>query len=171
MKQILHIKRVVFPVLGILCVAFPSQITAILPYLAGAAMGAVGILMMLPYFCHREAQEKMAYGVVFAVTGLSFLVKGANALGALGTTWAIIGLMKAAKSLRLAMEAWGNRKRFVCLLAEFLLRLGLATVLLFDPLGKVPSHVRILGLEMIFTNIRLTRTTKSGSKSSLEEIT
>lgn len=170
MKQLSHIKQFVFPILGILCVAFPTQITAILPYLAGASMGIVGILMMLPYLCRRQAQEKLAYGVVLAVTGLCFLVKGANALGALGTTWAIIGLAKAAKSLRLALEALENRKRFVCLLLEFLLRLGLATVLLFDPLGKVPSHVIILGLEMIMTNIRLTRTPKSGSSSSLEEI-
>lgn len=152
--------RWLFPIIGALCVLCPKHITAVLPYLLGAAMMLAGLVRCAVYAQSRTVAERnaadLSYGLVLLIMGAVFVVQGANALGPLGTTWAIIGIRKASKSLEHAIQQVCLKRGFLAPIAEFLVRLTLALVLLFDPSEKFSTHILILGIELIVISIRLT---------------
>ena len=84
------------------------------------------------------------------------VLHGADSLGPLGTTWAIIGLRKASKSLSRAIQARETGMAFYTSLAEFLIQLTFSVMLLFYPAEKFKTHVALLGLELFAVSIRLT---------------
>ncbi len=150
-------KNCLFSILGIICIIFSEKITAVLPYLIGGAMMLIGTLMIAAYIRSKKFLEpvskNLVYGTMMAIMGISFLIKGKNAIGALGTTWAIIGIINASESLGLAIENICLRKKYAAFLAEFIVRITLALILLFNPFEKFSFHVMILGLELIFSSI------------------
>ena len=88
--------------------------------------------------------------------GLVCAFHGEQAVGPLGTTWAIIGLRKASKSLSRSLSGPRKGLPFFAQMTEFLIRLALSVLLLLDPMGKFETHVLILGLELIAVSLRLT---------------
>lgn len=161
MKILQNVKKVLFPMLGILCVLFAGHITSALPYLLGGAMIFAGILRGISYFQNKyfleRQSDELTYGIVLFIMGIAFVIQGSNSLGALGTTWAIIGIRKASKSLNRVIRQIYEKKHFLIPLIEFLVRITLALVLLFYPDEKFTSHVVILGLEMIAVSVRFTK--------------
>ena len=158
MKTILKVKSILFPFIGVICILFSDKVTFLLPYLLGSAMVLVGVLMVASYFQEKKFLEKqsdeLAYSIMIFIMGIAFLLKGTNSLEALGITWAIIGIRKASKSLNGAIRQFFYRKKhFVVLMVEFLIRISLALLLLFNPLEKLSNHVIILGLELIAISI------------------
>ncbi|MGN1192398.1 MAG: DUF308 domain-containing protein [Dorea sp.] len=160
-KTMLKVKYILFPALGIICIFFAENVTFVLPYLLGGAMIIVGALIGLSYFQEKRFLEKqsdeLAYGIIMFIMGIAFLIKGSDALETIGITWAIIGIRKAAKSLNLAIRQIYSKKHFITLIVEFLIRITLALLLLFNPLEKFSKHVVILGLELIVISIPFTK--------------
>lgn len=158
MKILQNVKKLLFPVLGMICVVFAGHVTFVLPYLLGGAMIFAGILRGITYFQNKyfleRQSDELAYGIVLFIMGVAFVIQGSNSLGALGTTWAIIGIRKASKSLNLAIRQVYEKKHFIIPIMEFLVRITLALMLLFHPFEKFTSHVIILGLEIIVVSIR-----------------
>lgn len=158
-KILSNAKYFPFPILGVICILFAEHITIILPYLFGGAMALVGLLMCIGHFQNNRFLDRnsvdLAYGVILFVMGVAFIIQGSNALGPLGTTWAIIGILKASKSLNQAIQKIYEKERFIASTAEFLIRMTLALVLLFKPFEKFSTHVVILGLELIAISVCL----------------
>ena len=150
-----------FTVIGLLCVIFPGQITAGLPYVLGGAMTAVGAAYSIAYFRNRDEWKQyspeLANGMILFVMGILCMLHGADSIVPLGTTWAIIGLRKASRSLSRMLENFGGGVTFYASLAEFLVRLSCSVVLLFYPAEKFETHVVLLGMELIVVSIRFTR--------------
>ena len=150
-----------FAIIGLLCAVFPGQITAGLPYVLGGAMSAAGVIYGISYFLNREAwadrSSELANALVLLVVGILCMFHGADSIGPLGTTWAIIGLRKASKSLSRMIQGHGKGLTFYTSFAEFLARLTFSVMLLFYPAEKFETHVVLLGLELIAVSIRLTR--------------
>ncbi len=159
MKALKKLESVIFPIIGIICVLGAEHIVWLLPYLLGGAMMAVGALMGIGYFQDKrflnQNSEELVYGIVMLIMGLAFIIQGPNALVPIGTTWAIIGIRKAAKSLNQAIRQIYLKQHFAVPVLTFAVRIALALLLLFDPHGKFSSHVVILGLELIATSIKL----------------
>lgn len=157
MKLLSNVKYFLFPVLGVIFILFAEHITLILPYLLGISMVLVGILMGIGHFQNKRFLDldstELTYGIILFVMGVAFIIQGANSLGPLGTTWAVIGLFKASKSLNQAIHQIYIKKGFIAPAAEFLIRITLALLLLFDPFEKFSTHIIILGLELIAISI------------------
>ena len=154
-------KRIVwglFAVIGLLCVIFPAQITAALPYVLGIAMAAAGILCCRPYFRSREERvehsAELASGCVLLVVGIVCLVHGEEFIGPMGIVWAIIGIRKAARSLSRAIQEFGANLTCAASLVEFVVRMTLSVLLLLYPMEKFTGHIALLGLELIAVSIR-----------------
>ena len=160
MNYLPKVIRWLFPIIGVLCVLCAKHITVILPYLLGAAMILAGLVRCAVYAQSGAGSDRgaadLSYGLVLLIMGAVFVVQGPNALGPLGTTWAIIGIRKASKSLERAVRQARLRRGFLAPAVEFLVRLTLALVLLFDPFEKFSTHILILGIELIVISIRLT---------------
>lgn len=150
-----------FAVIGLLCTLFPVQITKALPYVLGGAMAAAGILYGVSYLRSREERadrpSESANALILLVVGVLCMFHGADSIGPLGTTWAIIGLRRASKSLARILQSRGKGMAFYTSFAEFLVRLTFSVMLLFYPAEKFETHVLLLGLELIAVSIRLTR--------------
>lgn len=161
MKAVSKVKPFLFPLLGLACILFSEHLTTVLPYIMGAAMAVFGILIGSGYFTSEEPagqrSEDLTYGIVLFILGVAFIVQGQNALGVLGTVWAVIGVRKAAKSLNRAIGKIRAKEHFIAHAAEFLVRIALALVLLFDPFEKFSTHVAILGLELIVIHVRFAK--------------
>ena len=147
-----------FAVIGLLCVIFPRQITAALPYVLGAVMAGAGVLYCLPHFHSREARvghsSELASGCVLLVVGIVCMVHGAEFIGPMGIVWAIIGIRKAAKPLSRAIQEFGANMACVASLMEFAVRMTLSVLLLLYPMEKFVGHIVLLGLELIAVSIR-----------------
>lgn len=150
-----------FPIIGVVCILLPGHLTAVLPYLLGGAMALAGIVRAINYIQHKEFfgcnSYELAHGLILLIMGTAFIMQGARSLGPMGTTWAIIGIRKASKSLERAIRQIYAKEHFIAPMMEFLLRITLALILLFDPFEKFSTHIAILGLELIATSIRFSK--------------
>lgn len=150
-----------FPIIGVICVLLPSYVTVILPYLLGGTMVLAGFFIVWNDIQNRKILNQnpyeLAHGMILFIMGTAFILQGSKALGPMGTTWAIIGIRKASKSLGAAIQRMDRKERFTAPLLEFLLRITLALILLFDPFEKFSTHIMILGLELIAISIRISK--------------
>lgn len=150
-----------FPIIGIVCILLPGYVTAVLPYLLGGAMVLAGIVLGVNDIRNKEVLSRnsyeLAHGLILLIMGAAFIIQGARSLSPMGTTWAIIGIRKASKSLGRAIRQIHAKEHVIAPMMEFLLRITLALILLFDPLEKFSTHVAILGLELIVTSTRFSK--------------
>lgn len=149
-----------FTCIGLLCVIFPRQITAGLPYILGGTMAVAGITYIAAYFrSHAEADRstELASGFVLLVIGILCVFHGAGSIGPLGTTWAIIGIRKASRSLSALIQDHSRGMGAFLYFAEFLVRFVFSVMLLFYPIEKFETHIMLLGLELIVVSVRLTK--------------
>lgn len=158
-KIVENIRNIVLPILGVIFILFSNHVTRILPYLLGGAMVLASILWGINAFQNqnlvREHSEELTYSIILMIMGVSFILQGSNALGAIGTTWAMIGIGKASKSLKQAFYRLCQKDHFAIPMIEFLLRMTLALILLFHPYEKFSTHIIILGLELIAVSTHL----------------
>lgn len=149
-----------FPIVGIVCVLFPAYVTICLPYLLGGAMALAGLAHCVFYFRDKRYlaanSTELARGLILLIMGSAFILQGPSSLGPMGTTWAIIGIRKASKSLAKAVQKIHQREHFAAALLLFFIRITLAMLLLFDPFEKFSTHIVILGLELIAVSVRFT---------------
>ena len=128
-----------FAVIGLLCVIFPAQITVGLPYVLGGAMVVVGILYGVSYFLNHQSSldhsTELANGFVLLVIGIVCIIHGAESIGPMGTTWAIIGIRKASKSLSRTIQAVQAQTTFIAAFVEFLIRL-----VFFNHVAALPNR-------------------------------
>ncbi len=168
-KLVENIRNIVFPILGVVFILFSDHVTRILPYLLGGAMVLASILWGINAFQNqnlvREHSEELTYSIILIIMGVAFIVQGSNALGAIGTTWAMIGIGKASKSLKQVFYRLCQKQHFAIPMIEFLLRMTLALLLLFHPFEKFSTHIIILGLELIAISIRLPQSLSFGNNS------
>ena len=173
-KLVENIRNIVFPILGVVFILFSDHVTRILPYLLGGAMVLASILWGINAFQNqnlvREHSEELTYSIILMIMGVAFIVQGSNALGAIGTTWAMIGIGKASKSLKQVFYRLCQKQHFAIPMIEFLLRMTLALILLFHPFEKFSTHIIILGLELIVVSIRLPQSLPFGNNSKDKDI-
>lgn len=172
-KLVEKVRSTVFPILGVVFILFSDHVTRILPYLLGGAMVLTAILWGISACQNRdlvlEHSEGLTYSIVLMIMGVAFILQGANALGAIGTTWAMIGIGKASKSLKQAIHRLCQKQPFAVPVIEFLLRMTLALILLFHPFEKFSTHIIILGLELIAVSIRLPQSFPCGNNAKDQE--
>lgn len=150
-----------FPIIGVICVLLPRYVTTILPYLLGGTMILAGIFKVWNDIQNRKILNQypyeLAHGMILFIMGAAFVLQGSKALGPIGTTWAIIGIRKASISLGTAIQKIDQKERFAAPILEFLLRITLALILLFDPFEKFSTHIMILGFELIAISVQISK--------------
>ena len=159
MKQISRIPSAAFLLVGALCIFFPSHVAGVLPFLLGGIMLIAGIMHGAAYLRDKRFLEDEPQGIgpdiILAVMGVAFLCAGSEAVGLMGVVWGIIGLRKAAGTIDQARRRMYRHQPALLLAAEAAIRVVLALALLFDPFEKFSSHIVLLGLELILTNVKL----------------
>lgn len=159
MKQISRIPSAAFLLVGALCIFFPSHVAGVLPFLLGGIMLIAGVVHGAAYLRDKRFLEDESQGIgpdiILAVMGVAFLCAGSEAVGLMGVVWGIIGLRKAAGTIDQALRRMYQHQKALLLAVEAAIRIVLALALLFDPFEKFSSHIVLLGLELILTNVKL----------------
>lgn len=146
--------RILFGFIGSICILFPGQIVFILPYIVGVFMILTGLYGIYRFWTQRQRMSgAFAHGFVLLIVGFTFLVQGKSALVPMGIIWAVLGLGKAADCFIDFLEVHCTRWNRIFALGEFLLRLALSLILLFDPYGKFTPHLAILGIALLLNAI------------------
>ncbi len=157
MVRAIKVNQWLLIVIGALCILSPAHIARILPYLLGGVMALIGIADISLW--NRDPQKEavtadLSHGLVLLIVGVSFALQGENALFPMGITWAIFGIRKASQTLAHLIQAIERQEASCFLALEFCVRILLALLLLFNPLGKFTPHLRILGAELIISNVQ-----------------
>ena len=143
---------------GALCALFPAYLTKALPYLLGAVMVLIGI-EKIRYWNREpkrwESSNEFSVGIILLIVGVSFLVQGSQALLPMGITWEILGIRQASKSLTCLLRAIEAHEPKWHFLLEFMIRIVLALILLFNPCDKFAPHLRLLGIELMIEYLPL----------------
>ena len=156
-KKLSKAGSLLFLLIGVACVLLPGPVTRVLPYLLGGAMVLAGVLRGVAYVRHRwevgDQPVDSAWGLILLIMGAAFMIQGEASLGPIGTTWALIGIYKAAEPWGQVIRRIARKERFAAPLVGFLIRIVIAAELLFNPFDKISVHIVILGLELIAASI------------------
>lgn len=139
-----NIYLVIFVFIGLLCLFFTHALTNALPYIIGSAMFLYG-----PFHIVIGRVERVHYDMgrclLFMILGGMILFQGNNALGVMGTIWALISLNNIAEDFN---DMYPHDFSFIeCV--EIIISTVLALMLLWEPYHHFIFHVRVLGVEMI----------------------
>lgn len=157
MKRSIKTTNILFILIGFLCMVLSKVIFGMLPYILGVAMILVGADLILIYFQEKKYidgfSEHLALGLMILVMAIAFLIKGTDAIGAIGTTWSIIGLIKAARSLDTVIKSIYQKKKYFFAACEAFVRISLSLILFFDPIDHMSKHIFIFGFYLVFIHL------------------
>ena len=127
--------------------------------MVGVGMAVSGSAKIAKWIRTPQAQKQsiavlLANGLVLLILGIAFVLQGEASLVSIGIAWAVLGVSKSVYPLTLFIENVKEYKLAVKYGIEFLFKIGIALLLLFDPFGRFTPHLRILGAELIVYNFR-----------------
>ena len=153
--------------LGIQCLFFVDFIYGLLPWLMGGFLAGAGVLAVIDSVLageYRRLDTKLSSsGVLMLVVGLAILVRGSGADGLIGVAWGIFGLIQGSESLNVAIYNLAGRKKWGMDMLQAAVQIGLALLLLVDPVTKLYPHMRILGLELLAMGFHIFREIRAAS--------
>ena len=145
--------------LGCICIVFTEHVSDIFPYLFGSFVLIAGIVAIIYGFRIQEYEDIesniTSKGMIAFVLGIVILIHHSEAIILIGAVWGIKGLAESVKNLNVIIYRL-HKKRMGIALIELIIEFPLAVLLLLDPIGNLPHHILILGLEQVGTGIQLT---------------
>ena len=135
-------------VAGILLVAFPEQMSRAAPWVLGGLLTLQGIAVVVLCIIQKEKSAGPGRAVLFCVMGVTIMVLGGEATGIIGVIWAVYTLFEVSDIIN---EMWKEKHIPVIQLILAVISAILAVMLMVDPLKHFVTHVRILGMEIVFS--------------------
>ena len=158
---------VILCLLGIQCLFFMDYLYGLLPWLMGGFLAGVGVLAVIDSVLageYRRLDTKLSSsGVLMLVVGLAIIVRGSEADGLIGVAWGIFGLIQGSESLNVAIYNLAGRKKWGMDILQAAVQIGLALLLLVDPVTKLYPHMRILGMELLAMGFHIFREIRAAS--------
>ena len=158
---------VILCLLGIQCLFFMDYLYGLLPSLMGRFLAGVGVLAVIDSVLageYRRLDTKLSSsGVLMLVVGLAIIVRGSEADGLIGVAWGIFGLIQGSESLNVAIYNLAGRKKWGMDILQAAVQIGLALLLLVDPVTKLYPHMRILGMELLAMGFHIFREIRAAS--------
>ena len=139
----------------------------LLPWLMGGFLAGAGVLAVIDSVLageYRRLDTKLSSsGVLMLMVGLAIIVRGSGADGLIGVAWGIFGLIQGSESLNVAIYNLAGRKKWGMDMLQAAVQIGLALLLLVDPVTKLYPHMRILGLELLAMGFHIFREIRAAS--------
>ena len=160
-------------VLGVACLLFTGHVHALLPFVLGWMTSAIGALAIGKAIQTQEYRTgkggTLAMGIILLLLGLIIVLHRENSDAFIGVVWGLLGLIKGGRSLEGAICALFAGGRFMLSLLTAGTELLLGFMLIFDPFGKVETHIAILGVELLVfaAQIIYTARKRGGDESAI----
>ena len=138
----------IFAVVGLLLVAFPTRLTKVAPILIGSFLVIYATASFVIYMRYKENAVNPGKAFVYLILGAAIMHQKGDAIGVIGSMWAMISLFEAAEEID---EEVKRKEYSVFRFVSIALSTFLAIMLLFDPFEHFELHMRILGVEMVLS--------------------
>ena len=140
-------------VIGALLIIFPDHFKGIAPHALGAALMIYAVINFVVLRQYPDIGKHLGMkdinpgrSFVLFVLGAAILAQHSDAIGPIGSIWAMLSLYGAGVEIN---EMAQENKVHAFNVITVLISTALAILLLFDPFEHFSVHVRVLGLEMI----------------------
>ena len=149
---------------GILLVIFPDFFYRAFPWMLGIELIIHGLTVIYLSVKYREESKGPGRAVPYIVMGVGTIILGSDATGIIGVIWAVFTLNEVSEDINLM---WKEKHISVITTVTAVISVVLAVMLMIDPFEHFVFHIRILGLEVIFSCLsRYVEFIKSFDKSA-----
>ncbi len=156
----------VYLVVGLLCVAVPTTVTEVLPYIVGTMMIIIGVVRFILALIHHEYRHlktnQTATSLILAALGVMIMIQqfdatNDSAIMLISIVWGILGLFEGAHAFNHAFKRIANSERCVYFLIKGLIECIVAFMLLYQPASHDAHHFHIIvfGINLIFDSITM----------------
>ena len=140
---------VLFGIIGMLLILFPETLSDAVPYLAGISLLLYGLICLIHCIAYRDETAEPGFDVMYIVLGVAILIRHKDALGVIGSIWAMFTMIEVAED---ANWAYHTKQKFSPIrLLIGVVSMALAIMLIFEPFEHFAFHVRVLGAEMVLS--------------------
>lgn len=161
-----YILSALYLAFGVLCVTITNQITAVLPYIVGSFMIALGVIRFIIAIARKEYRQvktnQTATSFLVAALGIMIIVQEVDATNdsaimLVSVVWGILGLLEGAHAFNHALKRISNSERCAYFLIKGLLECTVAFMLLYRPDSHEIHHFHIIvfGANLIFDAITM----------------
>ena len=132
--------------IGVLLIIFPKNFVILIPWLLGITLLLHAVTSLVILLKYKDQKINAGSIVIYAVLGAVILIHNSEAIGVIGSVWAMISLKDVADEIT---QSYLEKHFSVFRLIASAVSVALAVMLLFNPFGHFELHVRVLGLEML----------------------
>ena len=132
--------------IGVLLIIFPRNFVILIPWLLGITLLLHAVTSFVILLKYKDQKINAGSIIIYAVLGAVILIHSAQAVGVIGSIWAMISLKEVADEIT---QSYVEKRFSVFRLVVAAVSVALAIMLLFDPFEHFEFHVRVLGLEML----------------------
>ncbi len=143
-------QAIVFVIIGIILLIVPDAFIDILPYLIGIVLSIYGCINFFVSKKYPDSDVRMGDAIVNIAVGVIILLQKSRSVSTIGVIWAMQSFNEVAEEIE---DYRSNHEFHLLSLVSIIIATVLAVLLMLDPYEHFSEHVRILGLEMIFTTL------------------
>ena len=137
-----------FAVVGVFLIAFPTQLAQIAPLVIGIELILYSVASFIISIRYKDADVNPGKAFVYVILGAAIMHQESEAIGVIGSMWAMIALLEAADEIN---EMLRTKKYSVFHIVSIVLSTLLAIALLFAPFEHFVMHMQLLGVEMVLS--------------------
>ena len=131
-------------------IAVPHRVAGVLPDIIGAVMLVYAVVNLIVFYAVPDSDTEVGDSVLAAAVGLVLLLQGEHSVVTMGVIWAVFSLQETAAEMNVTFREKSYTPRNI---VGYLFTIILAVLLMFDPFEHFHTHIRILGVEMLFSVI------------------
>lgn len=160
-RQILRINKIIFYIpIGIIIIVFREHLINYLSLIVGIPMLVFSLESLIYEIIirnYRNEYNRLGEETIKIILSILIIFAFNNDVELIAITWGIIAILQALKELSKSIhELTSNRKPiYLLVLAQSLIQIGLAILLIADPHEHVSFHLVILGVEMEIESLRI----------------
>ncbi|MBO5327695.1 MAG: DUF308 domain-containing protein [Clostridia bacterium] len=154
-----YVFAVIYFIVGVVCIAFNSTVSTVLPYIVGGVMVLGGVAKFLKGIIKKDylkPKKNVATSIIFAALGVMIIIEAQSgwSMQLIAAVWGVFGLMEGGHALNKMIVKIHNGEPFIYYVIKGIVECVLAFLLLHDP-THIETHIIVLGINMIFDAITM----------------
>lgn len=160
-RQILRINKIIFYIpIGIIIIIFREHLINYLSLIVGIPMlvfSSESLIYEIIIRNYRNEYNRLGEETIKIILSILIIFAFNNNVELIAITWGIIAILQALKELSKSIYELTSNKKLIyfLVLAQSLIQIGFAILLISDPHEHVSFHLVILGVEMEIESLRI----------------
>lgn len=170
MKKMLAVNAILYTVIGIIMIIFPSFVSDFICYLIGVLVSIFGLTMIMNYFSSgytAMAKGTLILGIAGVIFGVYILLKPKFFASIIPFMAGLLILVESIDKFKHSFELKKkNYDRWYIIFISAMIIFALAIMLLLNPFESVKLTIRIFGIILLLDSLSDILTIRSYTKST-----